>query len=526
MAVTKGWGLKGTTFDAIKYILDLEHGEAKTFNGYHTACSYDDVSPIITGYRMKYDDQNKKNKTYAGYHFMISLAQGEGTPEECLTLAKEWIETISNGQAKYVIAVHDNTKYLHAHIVADYYLKNGKGWNIFFKHDVRKFREAADRLCVAHGFSVLEETRMRGQNYYEWMNNPKDTDRQILKKVLDEVIPKVRSYDDLKAYMERLGFKFKNPHEDAKDENVFRFTADIKLIQLQTDGTYKVRIPYQHKDFIQINPEELTWIKENKTAQIILPIDKVVSVFNKQGFYTGEKDVESLKTDFEDKTRKGHSGLRIKVPNGKKWYRTEFLSEEKDYSFEGIKEQIENNGCFTTDPHIEDFINGANSFEKVQEEKRKIFQDADIHINFKESTIYKSLKQENYFNWRSEQMARKMDQKNYNNLLQKDRENINVLKSRKEDLNDELKNCYKDLRQFDEVINEMMKDRMEDIVEASDTEVKEIEEFIRVNKIPLEQRKAELKDMISLYDQRIQNVEQMERQERERQKEKEHNMFR
>ena len=62
-----------------------------------------------------------KNESFKNlkYHFLYSLPEGEGTPEECLEMAKDWIEKISNNEAQYVIAVHSHSDQpkIHAHIV-------------------------------------------------------------------------------------------------------------------------------------------------------------------------------------------------------------------------------------------------------------------------------------------------------------------------------------------------------------------------------------------------------------------------
>ena len=102
MATTRGWALKGNIMDAINYVLDLKHHEAKTNGGIYTTSSYEDVSPLLSGYKMKTNSHNYKQKETqgtkkknVGYHLQFSLAPREGTPEDCLKMAEEWINTIS-----------------------------------------------------------------------------------------------------------------------------------------------------------------------------------------------------------------------------------------------------------------------------------------------------------------------------------------------------------------------------------------------------------------------------------------------
>ena len=523
MATTRGWSLKGRISDAINYILDLSHNEEKTRNGIYV-CSSDDCTPLESSYRMTLSslmsDSKKEKSKNIGYHFQFSLAPGEGDPDDCLRMAREWIEGISNGKAQYVIAVHTDKKSIHAHIVANSILRDGKYWNVYFKKDKNRFRAAADRICRKYGYSVLEETKARGRTYFEWMEdqNHNDSNRILLKKVLDEAVKKVSSYEDLKSYMEAIGFKiYDNQNNKEVDKNIFRFTADIKLITERADG-YMIRVPYQ-KDYIHVEPEYFKWLKEGKTAEIKIPIDKKIGHFDMEQNYTGMVSVEKLKQAFEDKTKKGRDGLRIKIPGSQRAIRTKYLDEEGNYTLEMLTKRIKQNGRYETDPEVQNLIDHPDDYTQVEQQRRDLFQQAEIHMDFLKSTVYRSIRQENYFKWKSEQMVKKMDKFNYENLLEKDRKNLNVLESRKEQLSKELKTIYQDIKRFDEQVNQIMLDQIENVVNAEDMD---LETFIKENRVPLEQRKSELKKMISLYNDRISNAKQ---QEQKKQKQQQREIF-
>lgn len=516
MATTRGWALKGNIMDAINYILDLKHHEEKTKGGVYTASSYEEIPPLVAGYHMKMKDAIFSKRNNVGYHFQFSLAPGEGTPEDCLKMAEEWINTISDGKANYVIAVHTDKASIHAHIIADSILKDNSFWKIYWKRDKKRFRAAADRICRKYHYSVLEETMEKGRTYFEWMEDHKtDNNRDLLKRVLDKAIDKVASYDDLKLYLEKLGFKVYDNLEK-ETSNVFRFTADIKLIEKTIEGDYLIRVPYS-KNKVRVEPEYFKWLREGKTAEIKLPIDKEVMHYASDGSYLGFIRTEKLKRSFDDKTRKGRSGLRIKVPGSKRWIRTKFLSEDGSYSLDNIIKRIEENGRSQTDPYIHDFIHGNPSYEETQEFRRSIFQEADVHMNFNNSTIYRSLKQENYFKWKSNEMNKLMDRYKYEDLLEKDRKNIDKLKARKETLSKELKSLYKDIEDLDKKINSMMLDQIEGVLTMTE---KELETYIKENKEPLEARRSELKQMIHLYEERIENVEKAQSQEKKQKRER------
>lgn len=180
MATTRGWAMKGNIVNLVNYILDIGGGEEKTENGLYVLSSSGDF-PMATAYKWK-TEQIKHDSNSVGYHFQLSLPTGEGTAEDCMMLAEEWINAISDEKANYIIAVHTNTNNIHAHIAANYYLNDGKPWRIYWKRDQKRFREISDRICVKHGFSVLEETRNRSQTYFEWLGEHSDNNRDVVKK--------------------------------------------------------------------------------------------------------------------------------------------------------------------------------------------------------------------------------------------------------------------------------------------------------------------------------------------------------
>ena len=52
-----------------------------------------------------------------GYHFVISLKPGEGTPEIMYDIATRFAEEAFAGEYEGVVAVHTDREHLHAHII-------------------------------------------------------------------------------------------------------------------------------------------------------------------------------------------------------------------------------------------------------------------------------------------------------------------------------------------------------------------------------------------------------------------------
>lgn len=505
MATTRGWALHGNIMNAIEYVLDLKNEQQKTEDGILVDTSEGTGTPLLDGVRWKEQHINHKNKG-VGYHLQFSLPPGEGTPEDCLELAKEWIDTISKGKAKYVIAVHTNKGSIHAHVICDWYLNDGKRWNIYFKQDRYRFRAAADRICKAHGFSVLENTQEKGQHYFDWMQNRTDSDRMALTKILEDTVDRVASYEDFKNYLEACGFTVMDDRtEKKKNENVFTFTADIKLIHPESNGTFKIRIPYQ-KDWIEVNSENIKWLKENKTAQITIPIDKEIHVFNENLVYRETVLTDRLKKHFEEKSKKERKGLRIIMPHGKKVIRTKFLKDEHghSYSLESIEQRIAKNGRYFSDPKIQDVIRNAGSYQSVLDAQQDLYERADVKSEMDSTTIFRSKKQENYFRWRAQQIQRRMDKLSYENLLEKDRKDLPLMQSRKQELIEQLDEVQAALKEMDQELNQILQQRIEGTLQISD---EELEKAIEEGKAPLLEKKNTLKESIRLYSDRIQKAE-------------------
>ena len=230
--------------------------------------------------------------------------------------------------------------------------------------------------------------------------------------------------------------------------------------------------------------------------------------------YTAMVSVEKLNQAFEDKTKKGRDGLRIKIPGSQRAIRTKYLDEEGNYTLEMLTKRIKQNGRYETDPEVQNLIDHPDDYTQVEQQRRDLFQQAEIHMDFLKSTVYRSIRQENYFKWKSEQMVKKMDKFNYESVLEKDRKNLNVLESRKGQLSKELKTIYQDIKRFDEQVNQIMLDQIENVVNAEDMD---LETFIKENRVPLEQRKFESKKMISLYNDRISNAKQQEQKKQKQQ---------
>lgn len=90
-----------------------------------------------------------------GYHFVVSLKPGEGTPEIMYDIAMRFAEEAFGGEYEAVVAVHTDRNHLHAHIVINsvnmvtgYKFQYGNGdWKY-------KFQPITNKLCDEYGLHI------------------------------------------------------------------------------------------------------------------------------------------------------------------------------------------------------------------------------------------------------------------------------------------------------------------------------------------------------------------------------------
>ena len=117
-----------------------------------------------------------------GYHFVISLKPGEGTPEIMYDIAMRFAEEAFAGEYEAVVAVHTDREHLHAHIVINSVnMVNGYKFQCRDGDWKYKFQPITNKLCEEYGLHITpaeyskEPKNMarpqweREQAFYEWI---------------------------------------------------------------------------------------------------------------------------------------------------------------------------------------------------------------------------------------------------------------------------------------------------------------------------------------------------------------------
>lgn len=146
-----------------------------------------------------------------GYHFVISLKPGEGTPEMMYDIAMRFAEEAFGGEYEAVVAVHTDREHLHAHIII-----NSVNMVTGYKFQCRdgdwkyKFQPITNKLCEEYGLHITPA---------EYSKEPKNMSRPQWEReqtfsewIMQDVMFCAISAESMEHFiflLEKLGFEVK-----------------------------------------------------------------------------------------------------------------------------------------------------------------------------------------------------------------------------------------------------------------------------------------------------------------------------
>ena len=144
------------------------------------------------------------------YHIIQSFKPDEITPELAHEIAKQFAAEHLPGY-EAVIATHVDKTHIHSHIVFNSVnAVTGKMYHSTCENYYRQIRGVSDRLCKAHGLSiVLENGEKKTVSYAEWLRQKKSqpTFRSMLKADLHDAIEDANDLGHFFMLMEHRGYE-------------------------------------------------------------------------------------------------------------------------------------------------------------------------------------------------------------------------------------------------------------------------------------------------------------------------------
>ena len=118
-----------------------------------------------------------KKEPILAQHCFLSFPEFEHpSPEELRKITDELMHSATLSQFYAISAAHYNTDNAHIHLLISNFAKDGSRTISMNNERIREIRAELDRICVSHGYSIIENSEMRqkcGTKYSEWVDEVK-----------------------------------------------------------------------------------------------------------------------------------------------------------------------------------------------------------------------------------------------------------------------------------------------------------------------------------------------------------------
>jgi hypothetical protein len=205
MAITKILARKGRLETGVNYILNGDKTENKILTA-HLNCD-----PGFECQEMM-DTKRAVGKLdgVQYYHMVQSFKPGEITPELALKIATEFAKEHLSGY-EVVIGTHVDRGHIHSHILFNSVsAETGEKYHSNAKNYYKQIRSISDRLCRAHGLSVIiNGESAKSVSYIEWLRQSKGqpTFRSMLESDLRTAIEDANDLGHFFMLMEHMGWE-------------------------------------------------------------------------------------------------------------------------------------------------------------------------------------------------------------------------------------------------------------------------------------------------------------------------------
>lgn len=185
-----------------------------------------------------------------GYHFVISLKPGEGTPDIMYDIAMRYVEEAFKGEYEAVVAVHKDKEHLHAHIII-----NSVNMETGYKFQYRdgdwkyKYQPITNKLCEEYGLHITPA---------EYSEEPKNVVRPqweyekdmcaLIKKHVNFCAMQAESMPHFLYLLKSLGYEVKDgAHIAVKADGMKRFRRLDTLSENFTKENLDILIKYSEQ---------------------------------------------------------------------------------------------------------------------------------------------------------------------------------------------------------------------------------------------------------------------------------------
>lgn len=189
--------------------------------------------------------KQQEKRDIIAYRMIQSFAPGEITPEDANKLGYELAMEFTKGRHQFVVSTHVDKAHIHNHVEFNSVNLDCDGKFNNFKNSSFALRELNDRLCLEHGYSVIENPKARGQRYQEKAAAKRGrSHKERLRRTIDRVLPLSRDFDDFLDRMRDEGYEVKRRGKslEFKDGEQERFTRSYRLGEDYTEEALRRRV--------------------------------------------------------------------------------------------------------------------------------------------------------------------------------------------------------------------------------------------------------------------------------------------
>ena len=161
-----------------------------------------------------------------GYHFVLSLAPGEGNVEQMFEVVQEFAEGFLKGEYEAMYSVHTDKNHIHAHLIFNSVnLATGRKFE-YKKGDWKyKIQPITNRLCEKHGLSIVPAEYSKdpiNMNRKQWDKEQSWT--KIVEEDVRYVLAMAKDFGHFLYLMELLGYEVKRgKHLAVKSKEMKKF---------------------------------------------------------------------------------------------------------------------------------------------------------------------------------------------------------------------------------------------------------------------------------------------------------------
>ena len=207
MATTKIWPTKGHLASVLKYIVNEQKTDAKTYvSGLN--CFPDTAAAEMNAVKKHFG----KTGGRVAYHAYQSFAPGEVTPSQAHQIGVQLATELWGDRFQVVIATHLDRGHLHNHFVLNSVsFSDGKRFHsdAAFLH---RMRDVSDRLCREYGLSVIEHPQQGATRHHGEIAAEKrgaSTWRSLIQSDIDHAIAVSQTEQQFFHALKAMGYAYK-----------------------------------------------------------------------------------------------------------------------------------------------------------------------------------------------------------------------------------------------------------------------------------------------------------------------------